>query len=78
METLDVLEWPRVWRAVASFAATWLAKEELRVLDIPATRETSEASERLRRAHLFTRRPLRAGSLAHTSGTGILSNPNTV
>lgn len=43
METLDLLEWPRVCRAVASFAATSLAKEELQVLEIPATRDASEA-----------------------------------
>lgn len=43
METLELLEWPRVCRAVASFAATTLAKEQLQVLEIPATREASEA-----------------------------------
>lgn len=43
METLDLLEWPRVCRAVASFAATSLAKEQLLVLEIPATRDASEA-----------------------------------
>lgn len=43
METLDLLEWPRVCRAVASFAATSLAKEQLQVLEIPATRDASEA-----------------------------------
>lgn len=43
METLGLLEWPRVCRAVASFAATSLAKEQLQVLEIPATREASEA-----------------------------------
>ena len=42
METLDLLEWPRVCRAVASFAATSLAKDQLQVLEIPATREASE------------------------------------
>lgn len=42
-ETLDLLEWPRVCRAVASFAATSLAKEQLQVLEIPATRDASEA-----------------------------------
>lgn len=42
METLDLLEWPRVCRAVASFAATSLGKEQLQVLEIPATRDASE------------------------------------
>jgi hypothetical protein len=43
METLDLLEWPRVCRAVASFAATSVGTEQLQVLEIPATREASEA-----------------------------------
>ncbi|KAJ7560204.1 hypothetical protein O6H91_04G118400 [Diphasiastrum complanatum] len=41
-ETLELLEWPRVCKAVAEFADTDLGKERIRVLVLPDSKEDSE------------------------------------